>query len=107
VTNLVNIRKIAASNGIVACLALIMLNSFTRCDTVVVYDDTGKASPLNLIADSADLLLLPTMLGQEWERDAGVFVSKFRNIYVLSPGFKSVVNLIIFYIKRYYFLSQK
>jgi hypothetical protein len=81
---------IASSIGIAACHALIMLHSFTRCDAVPVYSGTGKAKPPNLIADSADLLLLPTILGQEWELNTGVFVGKFRNM--LSLGFKSMVN---------------
>jgi hypothetical protein len=50
-TKLVTIRKIAAGIGIVACHALIALHSFTRCDTVNVYAGTGKASPMNPIAD--------------------------------------------------------
>jgi hypothetical protein len=57
VTKLVDmIRKIVASIGIVACHNLIVLHSFTRCDTGNVYAGIGKASPLNLIAGSADLL---------------------------------------------------
>jgi hypothetical protein len=89
VTKLVDIRKIAASNGIVACHVLSLRCIISPDATVSIYAGTDKASPLNLTAESADLLQLSTMLRQEWKL-------KIRNTYVLYPGFKSIINFIIF-----------